>query len=106
MAEPSAEPCKDPEDRSAPSITIDVHRFRVLELSSEIFLVDDETGRSVQIGPHGRRVWILLGAGASIEEAAMMLSVETGGRSTVVLEDTCRLVADFVEMGAVTGFTP
>ncbi len=83
----------------------DADRFGILELTGEVFLVDEKTGASHRIGSHGRRVWRLLRSGASLEEAASVLAAETGGNPAVVLDDTRRLVADLADAGIVAELT-
>ncbi len=86
------------------SVTVDrpdSDRFGIVELTGEVFLVDEKTGASHRIGSHGRRVWRLLRSGASLEEAASVLAAETGGNRAVVLDDTRRLVADLADAGII-----
>lgn len=86
---------------AAPLLDIDGDRYGVAELGGGVFLLDEFTGASRQIGPHGRRIWGLLSRGLSVEDAAWTIARETGGRFAVVLKDTRRFVADLVEVGVI-----
>ena len=76
-------------------------RFRTLELSGTVFLIDEKTGVSYPIGAHGRRILALLGEGFSVDDAASMLARETGDDAVVVLKDTHRLLANLVDIGII-----
>ena len=88
-------------ERSTGALDAEEDRFRTLELSGTVFLIDEKTGASYPIGAHGRRILVLLSAGSSVEDAAWTLAVETGNDVSVVLEATRRLVSNLVDIGVV-----
>ena len=89
------------ENCSLPMMDADLDRFQVVELADSVFLVDETTGVSHQIGSHGRRLFWLFCAGSSVEEAARVLASETGSDGDIVLKDTRRLVAELVDLGVI-----
>lgn len=82
-------------------VRADDDRFRTLQLSGAIFLVDDDTGASYPLDGCGERLWQLICNGATVEEAASTLAVEQAGDPVVVLDDVRRLVSDLIDVGAI-----
>lgn len=82
-------------------IEIDRKRFASVTVGGELFILDAETGETLRIGGAGARLWSLLLAGRTPDEAAKAVASATGAPYQKVLEDTVAFVARLQDAGVV-----
>lgn len=84
-------------------IAIDASRFVTADVGGEIFLLDQQSGESFQIGGAGARLWSLFKDGKTTTEAAGIVADETRTNYERVLTDARAFVVALRENGVDAG---